>query len=541
MTELLWHGKYRDGERVLPDRTPRVLVTDEIADPCMEASSASDDSAWRNLLIGGGTREVLPSLLPALAGRVSFAYMDPPFATGADYTVAIPLLGTNGAGDASPRQVARVAYRDTWGPGLDGYLQWFFETATLLRDLLADDGAIVVHCDWRADAQLRLILDEVFGTGNFRNAIAWAYRSGGASRHESLARKHDTLLLYARSSRFAIRPQIERQYLGKPFIGSRRDASGRHYVDTLLRDVLDGELTLVREGQLVRRSVRPVLNVSRERLGYPTQKPLGLLELLIEMATDAGALVLDCCCGSGTTPAAAAITGRRWIAADSSPLALAVTRARLLSLPTARPFAVQRAIATDGEAICEPAAPGATLHVSARVTSSPTAGRAPAPRPRAASPATPSRASREDGGQEHRVDGDVACQAPGSEPRLATTRVDCAPDTALSRPPTSASSAVPFSVTLSVDGLTLPERELPEGIASSGPASGCDWIAYWLVDWAYAGDVFRIHDWSGRPRGAGPPPATLTHADAHPGRHTIAVRAIDLFGGVTTATLDVEL
>ncbi len=91
-----------------------------------------------------------------------------------------------------------------------------------------------------------------------------------------------------------------------------------------------------------------------------------------------------------------------------------------------------------------------------------------------------------------------------------------------------------------MNGLTLPERELPAGVVPPGPTSGCDWIAYWMVDWDYTGSDFRIRDWSGRTRGA-PPPATLTQAYAQPGRHTIAVRAIDLLGGVTTATLAVDL
>ncbi len=104
-----------------------------------------------------------------------------------------------------------------------------------------------------------------------------------------------------------------------------------------------------------------------------------------------------------------------------------------------------------------------------------------------------------------------------------------------------ASSTAPLSATLSVGGVTLPERELPEGVTPPSRSSGCDWIAYWLVDWEYAGDVFHIRDWSGRPRGEAAPPAELAHAYAHPGRHTIAIRAIDLLGGITTTTLDVDL
>ena len=535
MTELLWDGKYRDGQRVLPDRTPRTLRDDEIVGlPQGAPGATSRDEGWRNRLIQGDTRGVLPALLPDFAGHVNLIYTDPPFATGADQTIAIPLPRER-PGDAPPPSIGRVAYRDTWGPGPapDRYLQWFFETVTLLRELLAEDGALVVHCDWRADAPLRLILDEVFGAGNFRNAIAWAYRSGGASQHKALARKHDTLLLYARSPRFAIRPQIERQYLRKPFIGSRRDAAGRHYVDTLLRDVLDGELTLVREGQLVRRNLRPVLNVSRERLGYPTQKPLGLLELLIEIATEPGDLVLDCCCGSGTTPTAAAMTGRRWIAADSSPFALAATRARLLALPAAHPFIVQHVVTAGGDAPGASDGNAGTLHVSAHRRFSPPG------------PLTLWGDGEADDAERLTESSPILSSASSTVSYFSSsgpsgTSVSSAVNRSLPRPPGDRADSA-FTVTLSIDGLTLPVCELPGGVVAPDAASGCAWIAYWLVDWEHNSEVFHVGDWSGRGHGGTAAPATLTHTYTCPGRRTVAVRAMDLLGGVTTATIDIEL
>lgn len=334
MPELVWRGKYdADGAR----HRPRLPVT---ALRTVEAGGVSPDGASlipANRLIVGETQRVLPALLSELAGQVNLVYIDPPFATGLDFASTITLPGTE-------RHIRRTAYRDSW-ESLDGYLRWMDETLWLLRELLADDGALLLHCDWRAEGMLRLLLDDIFGAENFRNAIVWSYRSGGASRRESLARKHDTILLYARSPRFRIRPQIERQYLRKPFMGSACDAHGRHYVDTLLRDVLEGEVTCVgADGELAPYNVRPVLNLSRDRLDYPTQKPLGLLQLLLTLASDPGALVLDCCCGSGGAAHAAETLGRRWIAADASPLAIQTTRKRLLALAAPRPFVVQRPV-----------------------------------------------------------------------------------------------------------------------------------------------------------------------------------------------------
>ncbi|HKW21215.1 MAG TPA: site-specific DNA-methyltransferase [Ktedonobacterales bacterium] len=334
MPELVWNGKYdADGSRHWASLPVAALRTVEVGG----ASPVGTAPAQANRLIAGETQHALPALLAELAGQVNLIYIDPPFATGLDFTSTITLPG-------SERHIRRTAYRDTW-ESLDGYLRWMDETLTLLRELLAEDGALLLHCDWRAEGLLRLLLDDIFGAENFRNAIVWSYRSGGASRRESLARKHDTILLYAKSPRFRVRPQIERQYLRKPFMGSACDARGRHYVDTLLRDVLEGEMTCVGADEtLVLYNVRPVLNLSRARLDYPTQKPLGLLQLLLTLTSDPGDLVLDCCCGSGATIHAAESLGRRWIAVDASPLAIQTTRKRLLALAAPRPFVVQRPV-----------------------------------------------------------------------------------------------------------------------------------------------------------------------------------------------------
>ena len=331
MPELVWRGKYdADGARHRPHLPAAILRTIEASGAC--ASVAPDAP---NRLIAGATERVLPALMPECAGQVNLIYMDPPFATGLDFTSTVRLPGAT-------HSVTRTAYRDSW-PDLDAYLRWMDETLALLRDLLAEDGALLLHCDWRAEGMLRLLLDDIFGADNFRNAIVWSYRTGGASRRESLARKHDTILLYARSPRFRVRTQMERQYLRKPFMGSRCDAEGRYYVDTLLRDTLEGEITCVGADEtLTWYNVRPVLNVARERQDYPTQKPLGLLRLLLTLASDPGDLILDCCCGSGATPLAAESLGRRWIAADASPLAIQTTRKRLLALAVPRQFVIQR-------------------------------------------------------------------------------------------------------------------------------------------------------------------------------------------------------
>lgn len=225
-----------------------------------------------------------------------------------------------------------VAYRDTWGRGTDSYLHMMYERLMLMRDLLSEKGSIYVHCDWRMNSLLRILMDEVFSQENFRNDIVWSYRSGGASRKESLPRKHDTILFYAKTDEFQVHSQTERQYLEKPFMGSKKDEKGRYYVDTILRDVVEGEINIVDEGFIKKYNVRPVLNLSSERLDFPTQKPVGLLDILIKQATTENGILADLFCGSGTTLEAAERFGLRWIGVDLGRYAIHTTRKRLIQV-----------------------------------------------------------------------------------------------------------------------------------------------------------------------------------------------------------------
>ncbi|MFD2758739.1 DNA methyltransferase [Gulosibacter faecalis] len=260
------------------------------------------------------------------AARPRLVYLDPPFDSKADYRSRVVTRLSDG------QQVAleHLAYSDRWGGGTPEYLRMLATRLVLVRALLAPDGAVCVHVDWHASHWVRVMLDELFGAEHFVNNLVWGYRSGGASRTKSVPRKHDDLLLYRRSRAFRIRPLAERQYLRRSFMGSKVDAEGRHYADTLLRDVLEGAVHLVdADGGVCELSVRPVLNVSQERSGYATQKPLGLLELLLRWTTGPGDLVVDAFGGSGTTALAAAALGRDWVSIDSNPQAIATAQARL--------------------------------------------------------------------------------------------------------------------------------------------------------------------------------------------------------------------
>jgi len=188
MTELIWDGKYDDkGRKVAPLRIALPFQTVETVneatadrDRNVALFDAGQPTEWRNRLIWGDKKYVLPSLLGEFAGQVNLIYIDPPFATGGDFsfTASIPDdPDTDGDQSATfvkqPSVIEQKAYRDTWGKGLDGYCRWFYETVSLLRELLDSEGTLYVHLDYHIGHYAKLILDEVFGVEAFHNEISW--------------------------------------------------------------------------------------------------------------------------------------------------------------------------------------------------------------------------------------------------------------------------------------------------------------------------------------------------------------------------------
>lgn len=299
-----------------------------------ETYGESDSDGWLNKIFWGDNLQVMSHLLKEYRGKVKMIYIDPPFDSKADYKKKIQLKGKNILGSTSTFEEKQ--YGDIWTN--DSYLQFMYERLVLLHELLSDDGCIFLHCDYRRVAQLRLIMDEIFGSNtdiNFRNEIIWSYRTGGVSKDFSMGRKHDDILLYSKTDKFKVKTLKERQYLDKPFMGSPKDSQGRWYVDTILRDTLEGVINVVvdSEKELIKEyNTRAVLNLSAERVDYPTQKPEGLLELFMEISTNPGDLVFDCFMGSGTTQAVAMKLGRKFIGADINLGSVQTATKRLLKI-----------------------------------------------------------------------------------------------------------------------------------------------------------------------------------------------------------------
>jgi site-specific DNA-methyltransferase (adenine-specific) len=299
-----------------------------------EVYGTPDKNGWLNKIFWGDNLQVMSHLLKNYRNQIKMIYIDPPFDSKADYKKKIQVKGQNIFGDTNVFEEKQ--YGDIWTN--DEYLQFMYERIILLRELLSQDGCILVHCDYRRTAQLRLIMDEVFGSNtelNFRNEIIWSYRTGGAPKDFSLARKHDNILFYSKTGQFKINPKKERQYLDKPFMESKMDSKGRYYVDTVLRDNFEGVINIVKDvdKEIVSEyNTRAVLNLSAERVDYPTQKPEGLIALLVELSTNEGDLVFDCFMGSGTTQAVALKLGRRFLGADINLTSIQTTSKRLNSI-----------------------------------------------------------------------------------------------------------------------------------------------------------------------------------------------------------------
>jgi hypothetical protein len=252
VTELIWDGKYdAQGRRVAPLRVRLPFQTVEtVNESAQERNLAFDlfaqgrDPQWRNRLIWGDKKYVLPALLDEFAGKVDLIYIDPPFDTGADFSLntIIPSDIMDG-GELEfvkePSIIEQKAYRDIWGSAdnhLDSYLRWFSETVTFLYELLAENGSIYVHLDWRMVHYARVILDGAFGFENFRNQIMWKRQPprGARAVASQFARSADSILFYSKGGKWIWNPQFkdyDQKYLDSKF---KVDEGGRLFrIDTV--------------------------------------------------------------------------------------------------------------------------------------------------------------------------------------------------------------------------------------------------------------------------------------------------------------------
>jgi DNA modification methylase len=358
-TELVWLGKYDEDGKLVPVEKPGPYpfqIVEVINNPrtgkenpqpgLFETWKGDEgdtfEEGWKNKLIWGDNKLIMSSLLEKFAGKINLIYIDPPFATGADFKFKIQVGDEDEEIIKEHSVIEEKAYRDTWGRGLDSYLQMMYERLVLMKELLAENGSIYVHLDWHVGHYVKVMMDEIFGYENFRNEIVWK-RMAGVKGNVKNGFPHltDVVLFYSKSESIVFKAQykpLDPEYVKKFYkyidengrlyrkAGGSRPDHYRYYLDeskgTPIGNLWD-DITNVQAGSV-------------EYTAFETQKPEALLKRIILASSNPGDLVADFFCGSGTTLVVAEKLGRRWIGCDLSRYAIHVTRKRLLEIENSK-------------------------------------------------------------------------------------------------------------------------------------------------------------------------------------------------------------
>jgi len=377
-TELVWPGKYNEDGTL--KEVPRVSLPFQVIETINESRATREarkerekqltlfdiyegkegdtfEEGWKNKLIWGDNLLVMGSLLEKFAGKIDLIYIDPPFATGADFSFTAPI--GEGGDEVFKEQsvIEEKAYRDTWGRGVDSYVAMLVPRLRIMRDLLSQSGSLFIHLGVQVNHFIRVALEEVFGAENVVDEIIWSYGtpSGGRAAGNKIIKAHEYLLYAVKSYGAHIYNKqflrYSEKYINERF--NKVDEEGRRYqprkrVDEkgevyyqrqYLDDAKGVPLSTVWSDILQTYSMHLVKRAAEET-GYQTQKPEALLERIISIASNPGNLVADFFCGSGTTLAVAEKLGRRWIGCDLGRWAIHVTRKRLLGIENCKPFEI---------------------------------------------------------------------------------------------------------------------------------------------------------------------------------------------------------
>ena len=387
--ELVWNGKTQEVcNLVLPFQT-----IEHIDEPRSDRISGKEKQfdlfdisgrqikGWTNKLIWGDNKLILSSLKNGpmrreieKQGGLKLIYIDPPFDVGADFSMNVEI------GDESftkkPSVIEEVAYRDTWGKGADSFIAMIYERLKLMHGLLADDGSIYLHCDWRLSGCMRIVLEEVFGKSGFKNEIIWQGAVGDTSaKNIKFIKSHDTIFFFGKDSGFNIWNDVFQEYSeASNKLYRQEDKKGRYrlapidnpggggYIydlgygevmpkngyrmpketalEWIKQGILDvqkgkvpGKKLYMSEGVRCRDVWADIASLQGvESIGYATQKPEKLLARIIQASSNEGDLVADFFCGSGTTLAVAEKLGRKWIGTDLGRFAIHTSRKRLIQV-----------------------------------------------------------------------------------------------------------------------------------------------------------------------------------------------------------------
>ncbi len=280
---------------------------------------------WINKIYWGDNLQVMSHLLKTYRGKINLIYIDPPFDSKANYKKKIELKGKEVENDHTAFEEKQ--YTDIWTD--DEYLQFMFERLILMRELLTDNGSIYVHCDWRVNAYIRLVMDDIFGPKNFVNQIEWVYKTGGIPESVGFSKKHDHVLFYKKGGKPIFNPIYQKSYvptLPEPHTNSgKRLGVMRDEICELCKEGRPGQKYRIVFARDVWDDIPSIFRNDSQGTGYDTQKPEALIERIIKASSNPGDLIFDCFMGSGTTHKAAMKLGRRFIGADINLGAVEIT------------------------------------------------------------------------------------------------------------------------------------------------------------------------------------------------------------------------
>ena len=313
-----------------------------------------DGQNWFNRLCYGDNLLVMQALLngdeatglPSMRGMIDLIYIDPPYDSKADYRTKITLPGCDI--EQRPNVFEQFAYSDTWKEGTVSYLKMMYPRLYLMRELLSEQGSIYVHVDWHVGHSVKLILDDIWGKGNFRNEIIWKY-TGSLQPQKDFARKHDSIFRYSKTDNRIYYPCLVPYSLNSINRFDKQDENGRYKITYRngkayktymsagkpIEDVWIDETT-----DIDILEIPIIMKNSVEYTNYDTQKPEALLERIIKASSNENSIVADFFAGSGTTGAVAEKLGRRWIMSDFGKPANMIMRKRLID-QEAKPFLYQ--------------------------------------------------------------------------------------------------------------------------------------------------------------------------------------------------------
>lgn len=314
---LHWEG--RDEQLAAPARLFPISITNP--------PLAESDIPKTNRLIHGENLAVMQALLPEFKEAIDLIYIDPPFLTGRNYRARVG----RDEDSRQPKTWSTIdGYGDSWEDEAD-YLSMLYSRLKSMYTLLSPSGTLYLHLDWHIAPYARILLDEIFGPDRLLNEIVWVYH-GPSPIRSAFKRKHDTILSYTKSKRYTFNADAVRVPYNKSTVKTFESSAKAGF----------GKKPDLESGKVPEDwwYFPVVARLHAERTGYPTQKPEALLERIMLASSNEGDLVADFFCGSGTTAKVAERLGRRWIACDPVPLAIATTYRRLCRTEGGAPFSL---------------------------------------------------------------------------------------------------------------------------------------------------------------------------------------------------------